>query len=63
MKTHPTHISAPPGELYWRRSVPSSASAKMLLHTIGGVAVIGNWYGVLGEYFTAWCPLPANAQA
>lgn len=61
MKNHNTHIAAPPGELYWRKSLPVSRSAKMLLRTIGGPAAIGNWYGALGEYFTAWCPLPTDS--
>lgn len=59
--THPDHIAAPPGELYWRYDVPRHMGAKMLLRTIGGVAVTGNWYGAYGFAFIAWCPLPANA--
>lgn len=54
------HLAAPPGEIYWRHTKPKSRGAKMLLRTIGGVAVIGCWYGELGENFTAWCPLPKD---
>ena len=56
------HLSAPPGEIYWRESVPPNPGRKMLLRTIGGVAVIGTWYGKLGEHFVAWSPLPKNAK-
>jgi hypothetical protein len=56
------HLSAPPGELYWRYSLPIDKSAKMLLRTVGDVAVIGTWYGNLNEYFVAWCPLPRNSK-
>lgn len=54
------HLAAPPGEIYWRYTHPGNG-ARMLLRTIGGVAIIGCWYGELGQYFTAWCPLPKNA--
>lgn len=30
----------------------------MLLLNLGGVAIIGSWYGTVGEHFLAWCPLP-----
>ena len=62
MKNHHTHITASAGDLYWRKSVPQSTGAKMLLRTIGGIAVIGHWYGVLGQHFVAWCPLPAGFE-
>lgn len=62
MKIHATHITAPPGELYWRKSVPPHVGAKMILRTIGNVAVIGHWYGDLGQYFSAWCPLPTDSH-
>lgn len=54
------HLAAPPGEIYWRHTKPKGRGQKMLLRTIGGVAVIGCWYGELGENFTAWCPLPKD---
>lgn len=60
MQNHTTHITAPPGELYWRKSLPPSRNAKMILRTIGNVVVVGNWYGALGQYFSAWCPLPTE---
>lgn len=50
--------TAPPGQVYWRYSVPRTTDSKMLLLNLGGVAVIGNWRGQLGEHFLAWCPLP-----
>jgi hypothetical protein len=62
LKNHNTHITAPPGDLYWRKSLPPSRAAKVLLRSIGGVALIGNWYGDLWQYFTAWCPLPAESK-
>jgi hypothetical protein len=55
------HIAAPPGEIFWRNSKPTSTGTKMLLRTVGGVAVIGCWYGELGEAFTAWSPLPKSS--
>lgn len=54
-------ISAPPGELYWRAGKPPSSDAKVLLLTIGGTCVVGQWYGVIGFAFTHWCPLPRFA--
>ena len=50
--------TAPPGDVHWRYAVPRNGDSKMLLLNLGGVAVIGNWYGELGEHFLAWCPLP-----
>lgn len=50
--------TAPPGEIHWRYSIPNKSDSKMLLLNLGGVAIIGNWYGKLGEHFLAWCPLP-----
>lgn len=57
-----TPISAPPGELFWRYSIPANANRKMLLRTIGGVAIVGKWEGELGQYFVSWCPLPRNSK-
>jgi len=53
-----THIAAPAGEVYWRYEVPKSSDAKVLLLTVGRVAVVGNWYGPIGKAFIAWAPLP-----
>ena len=58
--SHPGHVSAPPGQLYWRRQVCPFKVAKVLLHTIGGTCVEGHWYGAYGFAFTAWCPLPQD---
>jgi len=41
----------------WNYGIPRSTDAKLVLLTVGGVAVIGNWYGKYGQYFTAWAPL------
>lgn len=56
--TNQTHIAAPAGEVYWRYEVPRATDAKVLLLTVGRVAVTGQWAGALGEYFVAWAPLP-----
>jgi hypothetical protein len=63
MTTNPTHISAPPGELFWRYSMPAERSAKMLLLTVGKVAEVGNWIGGYGDLYIAWCPLPQRDKA
>ena len=55
-----THVAAPPEQLYWRYEVCPYRGSKVLLRTIGGVAVVGNWFGELNESFVAWCPLPTN---
>lgn len=55
-------LSAPPGDIYWRKSVPPKQGHKMLLRTLGGVAVIGVWRGHLGEFYSAWCPLPKSGK-
>lgn len=57
-----THIAAPPDQLYWRYEVCPYKGSKVLLRTLGGVAVVGSWYGELGQAFVAWCPLPANGK-
>lgn len=56
------YVSAPPGQLYWRREVCPHAGAKVLLLTVGRVCVVGHWYGAYGQYFTAWCPMPKNGE-
>lgn len=55
--------TAPPGEIYWRYSIPTRTDSKMWLLTIGNVAVIGNWSGALGEFYKAWCPMPKRNKA
>lgn len=62
MSTQAT-TTASPGELYWRHSLPCRTDSKMLLLTVGEVAVIGQWYGTVGEHFLAWCPLPKRDKA
>lgn len=60
MKAAVSYVAAPPGELYWRKEVCPHKGAEVLLRTIGGICIKGQWYGVLGEAFTAWCPLPKD---
>lgn len=60
MSTLPTHLAAPPGQVYWRHEVCPNGGAKVLLRTIGGTCVVGQWYGALGQYFTAWSPMPKD---
>ena len=62
MTNHRTHIAAPPGQIYWRKEVCPSPGAKVLLRTVGGVAVVGQWNGPLDRYYTAWCPLPTSGM-
>lgn len=63
MSTHTqSYVAAPPGELYWRHEVCPHRGAKVLLKTRGGTCVTGNWYGALGEAFTAWCPMPKDGE-
>lgn len=61
MNASVSHVSAPPGQIYWRTEVCPYPRAKVLLRTIGGVATIGQWQGGLNESFTAWSPLPTSA--
>lgn len=56
------HIAAPPEDQGWRYSIPPNRGVKMVLRTIGNVAVIGHWYGHLGQYFVAWSPLLKNSN-
>lgn len=42
----------------WRYDDTAPRGRKVLLLTIGGVLVQGNWKGYLGEFFLAWQPLP-----
>lgn len=55
--------TAPPGEVYWRYSVPRNSDSKMWLLTIGNVGVPGFWHGELGQYYKAWCPMPKRDKA
>ena len=41
----------------WNYSIPAQTDSKIVLLTIGGVAVIGQWSGYIGQYYTAWAPL------
>jgi hypothetical protein len=51
------YVAAPPGALYWRYSIPKMKGKLMWLLTVGGKSVPGIWYGELGQYLIAWCPL------
>lgn len=46
------------GQAYWRYDEPAPKGVKILLLTVGAVAVIGVWEGEPGEHFIAWSPLP-----
>lgn len=59
---HLTYVAAQPGQVYWRKEVCPHKGAKVLLRTIGGVCVTGQWYGELGQYFTAWSPMPKDGE-
>lgn len=37
--------------------LPDNPNRKMILYTKGGVAVIGNWRGELGEFYLGWHPM------
>ncbi len=52
------YITGQAGDVYWRYEVPASTDAKVLLLTVGRVAVVGNWYGAYGQSFIAWAPMP-----
>lgn len=53
-----THITAPAGEIGWNYDIPPDKGAKVLLLTVGHVAVLGRWEGRIGEFYLAWSPLP-----
>jgi hypothetical protein len=58
-----THIAATsPSDVYWRYEKCPHPGAKVLLRTVGGVAVIGQWYGELNQYSVAWAPLPVDRK-
>lgn len=54
------YVAAEPGEVYWRHEVCPHGGAKVLLKTIGGICTQGHWSGALGQYFTAWSPMPKD---
>ena len=53
-----THVTADVGGIRWHYSKPENTGAKMILLTIGKIAVFGNWYGEVGELYIAWSPMP-----
>jgi len=57
------YIAASSGQLGWRYDIPTNRAAKVLLLTVGKVAVVGNWSGAYGEQFIAWSPLPKRDKA
>lgn len=63
MSNQRDYVAAPPGEVYWRYSVPKRTDAKMLLLTKGGVSVLAEWRGALGEFYLAWSPMPKRNKA
>ena len=50
-------------EMYWHYTKPKNPDSKMFLLNLGNVATIGNWYGEVGQYFKAWCPMPKRDKA
>lgn len=63
MTTDKSYIAAPPSQQGWRYEVPQHKGVKMQLLTIGGVCVIGEWYGELGSAFVAWAPLLSTKES
>lgn len=61
--THPDHIAAPRGEVFWRYEEPPSRGSTVLLLTLGRITVRGPWTGRLGEFYIAWAPLPKRDKA
>lgn len=51
-------MGATGGESYWRYGISAPLGEKLLLLTVGGVAVIGNWQGMMGDMYLAWSYLP-----
>jgi hypothetical protein len=49
--------------MQWRYEVAPHRGAKVQLLTIGGMSVVGTWYGELGEAFLAWAPLLKRDKA
>ncbi len=45
--------------LYWNKTVPRHG-VTLILRTIGGVTVIGQWQGEYGQFFNAWAELPKD---
>lgn len=58
-----THITAPAGEIGWNYTIPPDRGAKVLLLTVGHIAVLGRWEGRVGEFYLAWSPLPKRDKA
>lgn len=58
VKNLKSYLTGATEEIYWRYEEPEHKSAKCLLLTVGRVAVIGQWYGKLGEAFVAYSPMP-----
>ncbi len=55
------YVSAPLYRQEWHFSTPPAGRPLQLL-TIGGICVVGNWCGKVGQYFTAWAPLVAQDE-
>ena len=56
MSTKIDHEKVTSNETYWRYGPPPNNEAKMLLLTVGRVAIVGRWGD--GSSVIAWCPLP-----
>ena len=47
----------------WNYCRPQHENVKMQLLTTGGVCVIGQWTGDIGEHYLAWAPLLKRDKA
>lgn len=53
-----TQLEAVGGEAFWRYEEPAPLGEKLLLLTVGGIAVIGKWASQRGDLYLAWSYLP-----
>jgi hypothetical protein len=54
-----SYHTAPNVQQTWTFANPpqSLRGQKMQLLTVGGISVVGNWYGEFGQYFVGFAPL------
>jgi hypothetical protein len=53
-----TQLDAQGGDAFWRYDTPAPLGEKLLLLTVGGIAVIGVWAMQRGDMYLAWSYLP-----
>lgn len=53
-----TQLEAQGGDAFWRYEEPAPLGEKLLLLTVGGIAVIGTWAMQRGDMYLAWSYLP-----